>query len=66
MKMLNLGGNYSIFDIKVCSYDIIGWKHTRAGGVKIGDTLYFFMDIMFELPLCHYYEGFSQLFCILW
>jgi hypothetical protein len=32
MEMLNLGGNYySIFDIKVCSYDIIGWKHTMGG-----------------------------------
>ncbi len=45
------------------------WHHrmkAHYGGVNIVDTLYFFMDIMFELQLCHYNEGFSQLFCMLW
>ncbi len=45
------------------------WHHrmkAHYGGVKIVDKLFSFKGIMFELQSCHYYEGFSQLFCILW
>jgi hypothetical protein len=46
-------------------------RHPIAGEntlrvTKIIVMLYFFKGPMFKLQPCHYYDGFSQCFCILW
>ncbi len=44
---------------------IVGWKHIR-GKQNCCHIVLLFMGPMFEFQPCHYYEGFSQCFCILW
>jgi hypothetical protein len=41
-------------------------KAHYGGGQDCCHIVFFFRGPMFELQPYHYYEGFSQFFCILW
>jgi len=43
---------------------LYGWKHTMGGTQDCCHIVLFFKGPRFEFQPCHYYEGFSQVFCI--
>jgi hypothetical protein len=48
------------------NFNIKHGENTLLGGQDCCHIVLFFRGPMFELQPCHYYEGFSQCFCILW
>jgi len=61
MSTISLGGCWAWLQ-----FEHLVNESTLRGGWRLLSDCIFFKGPMFKLQPCHYYEGFSQVFCILW